>query len=188
MKKSIFTTIICLIAMISTATITAQKFDGLNKSPMDAASYPSHWKKSDKVVKVIYSRPQLKGRKLSKLAKNGKVWRTGANESTEITFYKDVIFGGEAVKAGSYTLYTIPNEDEWTIILNKELNTWGSFFYNEAADVVRVQGKTSTIRKPIEAFSIGFDGKDEEFSMYFGWGNVVVAVPIKSVEIVPEKE
>lgn len=180
MKKSIFTIIIFFIVMITSTTVNAQKFDGLNKSPMDAASYPNHWKKSEKIVKVIYSRPQLKGRKLSRLIKKGKVWRTGANEATEITFYKDVFFGGKPVKAGTYSLFTIPNEDEWTIILNKDLNVWGSFFYKKDKDIARVKGSISTIRKPIEAFSIGFDGKKEDFSMYLGWGNVVVSVQIKA--------
>ncbi len=69
-------------------------------------------KKQIKLVKVVYSRPQLKGRSLDKLAPKDKVWRTGANEAAEITFYKDVTFGGKEVKAGTYTLFTIPTEEE----------------------------------------------------------------------------
>lgn len=178
MKKSITLVVFFALAFISSEMI-AQKFSGLDKSPMDVAAYPSSYRNPDKVVKVVYSRPQLKRRKLSKLAPNGKVWRTGANESAEITFYKDVTFGGQPVKAGTYTLFTIPNENEWTIILNKDLNTWGSYFYKESEDAVRVKGEVSTIKKPIEAFSIGFEGEDEKFKMFFGWGKVVVAVPIK---------
>ena len=80
--------------MLMTLQVNAQKFPGLDKSPMDLASFPS---KGNKVVKIYYSRPQLKGRSLSELTPNGKVWRTGANEATEITFFKDVNFGGKPV-------------------------------------------------------------------------------------------
>lgn len=181
MKKQFFTVCIFAFMGLFSSEITAQKFAGLDKSPMDVATYPSSYRVSDKIVKVIYSRPQLKRRKLSKLAPNGKVWRTGANEATEIIFYKDVIFGGKEVKAGRYSLFTIPNTNEWTIILNTAENVWGSYFYNKSDDVVRVQGKASTIKKrPIEAFSIGFDGKANDFTMYLGWSNVVVTVPIKA--------
>lgn len=180
MKKSFFTTVLVMFIGLFSSEVTAQKFAGLDKSPMDMASHPSSYRVSDKVAKVIYSRPQLKGRKLSKLAPNGKVWRTGANEATEIIFYKDVVFGGKPVKAGRYSMFTIPNEKEWTIILNTAENVWGSYFYNESDDVARVQGEVSTIKKPIQAFSIGFDGKENDFKMYLGWGNVVVSVPISS--------
>lgn len=180
MKKLIFTTVFTMFFSLFSSEITAQKFAGLDKSPMDMASYPSSYRVSDKVVKVIYSRPQLKGRELSKLVQNGKVWRTGANEATEIIFYKDVVFGGKPVKAGRYSLFTIPNKKEWTIILNTAENVWGSYFYNESDDVVRVQGEVSRIKKPIQVFSIGFDGKETDFKMYLGWGNVVVSVPITS--------
>lgn len=180
MKKSVFTVLLVTLSVLFSSEITAQKFVGLDKSPMDVASHPSSYRVSDKVAKVIYSRPQLKGRKLSKLAPNGKVWRTGANEATEIIFYKDVVFGGKPVKAGRYSLFTIPNEKKWTIILNKAENVWGSYFYNESDDAVRVQGEISTIKKPIQVFSIGFDGKENDFKMYLGWGNVVVSVPITS--------
>lgn len=180
MKKSIFIIVLVMFIGLFSSEVAAQKFIGLDKSPMDVASYPSSYRVSNKVVKVIYSRPQLKGRKLSKLAPKGKVWRTGANEATEIIFYKDVILGGKPVKAGRYSMFTIPNDKEWTVILNTAENVWGSYFYNENDDVVRVQGKVSIIRNPIEVFSIGFDGKEGVFTMYLGWGNVVISVPVIS--------
>lgn len=190
MKKSIITLLFFTVSLLFTSEIMAQKFSGLDKSPMDASTYPSSHRNSEKIVKVIYSRPQLKGRKLSRLVKNGKIWRTGANETVEITFYKDVTFGGEEVKAGTYSLLTIPNEKEWTIILNKQINTWGAYYYKKSEDVIRVKGSISTIKKPIEVFSIGFDKekKEESFSMYLGWENVVVSVPIKEIKEVPKKE
>jgi hypothetical protein len=100
MKRILTLTAFALTLVLSTSA-TAQEFSGLDKSPMDMASYPSSYRVSDKAVRITYSRPQLKGRSLSDLCPAGKVWRTGANEAAEITFYKDVSFGGEDVKAGT---------------------------------------------------------------------------------------
>lgn len=155
---------------------TAQKFNKLDKSPMDAASFPSDYKISNKIVKVVYSRPQLNDRDMAKLAPAGKVWRTGANEAAEITFYKDVTFGGQAVKAGSYTLFTIPNEGEWTVILSTAKNVWGAYFYKQDEDVVRVKGTVSTSKETIDAFSMIFD---DEMNLHIGWGTTVISVTIK---------
>ncbi|GFD78521.1 MULTISPECIES: DUF2911 domain-containing protein [Tenacibaculum] len=179
MKKSILSIIVLAVALVFSNEVTAQKFANLDKSPMDAAAFPSSYRISDKKVKVVYSRPQLKGRSLAKLAPMGKVWRTGANEAAEITFYKDITFGGKKVKAGTYTLFTIPGEKEWTLILNTAKNVWGSYFYNESEDVARVTAPTSKSDETIEAFSIVFEGEDDTFNMYIGWDNVIVTVPIK---------
>jgi hypothetical protein len=177
MKKSILT--FAIVAIAFTTNTSAQEFKGLDKSPMDAASYPSDYKVSDKLVKITYGRPQLKERKLSMLAPAEKVWRTGANEAAEITFYKDVTFGGKEVKAGTYTFFTIPGETEWTVILSTAKNVWGSYFYKETEDVVRVKGAVSKSETPIESFSIAFDGKDGNVNMYLGWANTIVTVPVK---------
>ena len=120
MKKTFLSIAIFTIALISSVDSTAQKFAKVDVSPMDGAAYPSNWKESNKLIKITYSRPQLKGRALDKLAPNDKVWRTGANEAAEITFYKDVTFGDKEVKAGTYTLFTIPTEGDWTVILSKQ--------------------------------------------------------------------
>ena len=177
MKKSILTTAVLAIAFLTTTQITAQKFKGLDKSPMDVASFPSSYKVSDKIVKVVYSRPQLKGRAVSKLAPSGKVWRTGANEAAEITFYRDVTFGGKAVKAGTYSLFTIPSKaGDWTVIINSARNVWGSYFYKQDQDVARVSGTVSTSAKSIEAFSVLIDS---DMTLKMGWGNTVVSVPVK---------
>lgn len=177
MKKSILAIAIFAITLISSTEVNAQEFKGLDKSPMDAASYPSSYKISDKVVKVTYGRPQLNGRALTKLAPVDKVWRTGANEASEITFYKDVVFGGKAVKAGTYTLFTIPKAaGDWVVILSTAKNVWGSYFYKEDQDVVRVPGKVSTSDKNIEAFSMMFA---DDMTLKMGWANTLVSVSIK---------
>ena len=95
---------LCFGIMLLSTNLNAQKFAPIDKSPMDAASFPSSYKVSDKNVKVIYGRPQLKGRSLSELIPNGKQWRTGANEAVEITFYKNMQVAGTVIKAGTYTL------------------------------------------------------------------------------------
>jgi len=179
MKKSILMLAIFAISLISSTEMSAQKFPKIDVSPMDAASFPENWRESNKLVKVVYSRPQLKGRTLDKLAPNDKVWRTGANEAAEITFYKDVTFGDKEVKAGTYTLFTIPTNSDWTFILSNQKNVWGSYFYDKEEDVVRVTGKVSKSKDSIEAFSIVFDGEEEDVTMHLGWANTIVSLPVK---------
>jgi len=177
MKRStIFTTIAFAFVVLLSTNVNAQKFPKLDKSPMDAAAFPSNYKISKKDVKIVYSRPQLKGRSLSELAPNNKQWRTGANEAAEITFYKDMTVVGKPIKAGTYTLSTIPGADEWTLIFSSDLNVWGSYFYNPANDVLRVTVPASTEDESVEAFSIMFDN---EGTMHMGWGNVRVPVHMK---------
>ncbi|MFK8060927.1 MAG: DUF2911 domain-containing protein [Polaribacter sp.] len=179
MKKSILTLAIFAITLISSNGISAQKFSKMDTSPMDAASYPTNWRNADKLVKVVYSRPQLKGRSLDKLAPKDKVWRTGANEAAEITFYKDVTFGDKKVKAGTYTLFTIPTDGDWTVIISNHKNVWGSYFYKKDMDVARTSGKVSKSDDTIEAFSIVFDGEGDSATMHMGWGKTIVSVSVK---------
>ena len=175
MKKSILSVFAFAFIMLASTSVNAQKFGGLDKSPMDAASFPSSYKVSDKAVKVVYSRPQLNGRGLDKLAPNGKVWRTGANEAAEITFYKDANVGGSPIKAGTYSLFTIPGEGEWTVILSSDRNVWGSYSYDEANDVARFKVKSTMADDSVEAFSIMFD---DDGNMHMGWDMVRVSVPM----------
>ncbi|MBC8301729.1 MAG: DUF2911 domain-containing protein [Pelagibacterales bacterium] len=177
MKNSILPMVVFVITLISSLQLTAQEFKSLDKSPMDVAAFPSSYKISDKIAKVIYSRPQLKGRDLVDLAPPNKIWRTGANEATEITFYKDVIFGGKSLKAGTYSLFMIPSLDEdWTVIINRARNVWGSYYYKQDQDVIRVSGKTSKTEENIEAFSMIFD---KDMTLKMGWGKTVISVSIE---------
>ena len=176
--KKLFMLTVFAITLIFSGNLTAQEFSGLDKSPMDMASFPSSYRVSEKTVRITYSRPQLKGRSLADLCPAGKVWRTGANEAPEITFYKDVNFGGEKVKAGTYSLFTIPGASEWTVILNKNLNQWGAYSYDQAADVVRVTAASSMGGESLEAFSVAFKEVDNGVHMVMGWDKTRVAVPI----------
>lgn len=179
MKKIISTTLI-LVCFVFTANLSAQKFSSLDKSPLDAASYPSSYKIVDKLARVTYSRPQLKGRSVSELAPAGTVWRTGANEAVEITFFKDATFGGSAVKAGTYSLFTIPGAKEWTVILNSKLNQWGAYSYDKSADIVRVNGSVSTGKTSVEEFSMTFNDGAAGPELVMGWGTVLVTVPVSA--------
>jgi hypothetical protein len=174
-KSTLISTMAFAFIMLLSTDVNAQKFNKLDKSPMDAAIYRTS-RSNPAIAKVIYSRPQLNGRSLSSLAPSGKVWRTGANESTEITFYRDVTFGGKNIKAGTYTMHTIPGEDQWTIIINSDINTWGSYSYNESNDVARVTGEVSKGSESIEAFSIAFS---KDGTMHLGWDTVRVAVSLQ---------
>lgn len=128
-------------------------------------------------IKVTYGRPYKKGRDIfGGLEKLGKVWRTGADEATEITFSQDVNFGGKPVKAGTYTLFTIPDTNEWTIILNGQLGQWGAYDYdkNKGKDVLQVRVPIKKLDAPIEQLTIRFAGSD----MIIEWDKTQVAVPI----------
>ena len=180
MKKSrLLTSIAFAILMLVSFNSNAQKFSELDKSPMDAAAFPTSYKVADKAIKIVYSRPQLKGRSLSDLAPNGKVWRTGANEAAELTLYKDMMLGNTKVSAGTYTFYMIPGDKEWTAIISTDLNVWGSYFYNQANDVARLSVPVTQGKDSLEAFSITFDGSKKEIVMHLGWDTMRVAVPFK---------
>ncbi|MFS4417221.1 DUF2911 domain-containing protein [Maribacter sp. 2307ULW6-5] len=177
MKKILAISTFALALALSTG-LNAQKFPGLDKSPLDMAAFPSDYKVSDKVVRITYGRPQLNDRSLEELAPVGQVWRTGANEAPEITFYQDVTFGDKEVKAGTYALLTIPGESEWTVILHNGLNQWGSYFYKEGNDVARTTGAATTDGNVLEEFSITFKEVSGGAHMVMGWDTTRVAVPI----------
>lgn len=109
-------------------------------------------------VRIDYSRPSLKGRKMfGAQHPYDVVWRTGANKVTNFTISKEMEVGGTKVPAGKYALLTIPSTSEWTVILNKEADSWGAYTYNEASDVLRFKVKPEKLAKPKEQFTISFD-------------------------------
>lgn len=129
-------------------------------------------------VSVTYGRPYKKGRVIfGGLEKYGQVWRTGADEATEITFDKDAQFGGQPVKAGTYTLFTIPDETEWTIILNSKLGQWGAYDYNEYKnkDVLRTAVPVKKLDQVVEQLTIRFSPDND---MIIEWDQTQVQIPI----------
>jgi hypothetical protein len=130
------------------------------------------------LAKVSYGQPSKRGREIfGKLEPYGKVWRTGANEATEITFKKDVQFGGKPVKAGTYTLFTIPGEKEWSVILNGVTGQFGAFDYekNKAKDVLTVKVPVQKTPQVVEKLLI----KPEANALKIAWDNTSVSVPMK---------
>lgn len=165
------------------------KFTQLDKSPMDMLYYPVDYPKlktrptglaEPLIARVIYSRPQKMGRKVfGELVEDGKLWRLGANEATEIEFFRDVNIGNKKIKKGRYTLYALENKTEWTIIFNTELDSWGAFNYSTTKDVLRVNCKVQKTTEPIEAFSMQFEKINEQScQLLIGWDDVMVALPI----------
>jgi hypothetical protein len=177
MKKSIISSIAFAFMIVLSSNVQAQKFPDLDKSPMDVAAFPTDYKNAAKIAKITYSRPQLKGRALSELAPNSKVWRTGANEAAEITFYKDMKLGQNNIKAGTYTLYTIPEKDSYTIIINKDLNVWGSYFYKQENDVARLSVPVIDGAESLENLSMVFTKADNGIMLNMGWDKMRIAVP-----------
>jgi hypothetical protein len=129
-------------------------------------------------IEVVYSRPGMKDRTIfGSLVPYGQVWRTGANNATKITFSTPVKLNGTEIAAGSYSIYTIPGESEWTIIINKNTGQSGTQ-YDEKADVARFKATPVTLTKPMETFVIEFtDIRDESARLNLAWENTIV--PIK---------
>jgi hypothetical protein len=132
---------------------------------------------SSENVSVTYGRPAKKGRDIfGALVPYGKVWRAGADEATEITFKKDGSLGGQPVKAGTYTLFVIPNEKEWTIILNSQLKQWGAYEYDKHKDkdVLKVSAPAGKTAAPVENFTIKIEGGQ----LLMEWDTTQVKVPV----------
>ena len=157
--------VIVLLVCLSSARAQS-RFPLMDKSSMDMSYYPVNYpilRIQDKateplVARLVYSRPQRNGRNVfGELLEYNKVWRLGANEATEIEFYKDVLINNRVVPKGRYTLYAIPAEDKWTIIVNKETDIWGAFKYDSGKDIVRADVAVEKQAEPLEAFTMFFE-------------------------------
>ncbi|MBC7850614.1 MAG: DUF2911 domain-containing protein [Chitinophagaceae bacterium] len=133
-------------------------------------------------IELSYSRPSMKGRTIfGDLVPYGKVWRTGANGATTITFGEDVNIGGTAVKAGKYGLLTIPEATKWTIILTKQLDVTSPAAYKQDQDVVRVSAETRPLNYPMENFTLMFGNiSANACELWMLWDNTIVSLPIKT--------
>ncbi len=185
MKKLIFLFFFFLSVSLSKAQ--SNNLPALDKSPMDMSYYPGNYpvlKIQDKatepvLARVIYSRPQKNGRIIfGDLVEYGKVWRMGANEATEIEFYRNVKIGGKKIAKGRYTLYAIPNPDNWTIILNKDVDTWGAFKYDSQKDILRTTVPVEKLNEPVEALAMTFEKTDYGCILVVAWDNTKASLPI----------
>jgi hypothetical protein len=130
-------------------------------------------------IELNYSRPGMKGRKIfGDLVPYGKVWRTGANSATRIKFSDDVTIGGQTLKAGEYAIYTVPNEKEWEIIINKGSANWGTD-YKQEDDILRVKATSVKLDWPVETFTMQFSNvKSNSTDLQIMWDKTLVSVPI----------
>ncbi|AXY76460.1 DUF2911 domain-containing protein [Paraflavitalea soli] len=158
---------------------------GVDKSPMDMSYYPVDYPKlkmsknvqEPLVARVIYSRPQKSGRSIfGDVLKYGHVWRLGANEATEIEFFKDVTIDNEKVGKGRYVLYCIPFEDKWTLILNSDLFTWG-LKIDSTKDVHKFTIPINRTNYPFEVFTMEFEKVDKGAELIMEWDSVRAKLP-----------
>ena len=135
------------------------------------------------IARVIYGRPQKDGRVIfGELEPYGKVWRLGANEATEIEFFKDIKINGKTIKKGRYTMYALLNPDKWTIILNKETDTWGAFKYDSTKDILRADVPVQRQNDITEVFSLVFEknpaaSSTKSANLVITWDDVQVKLP-----------
>ncbi len=184
--KNFLVVALMVFSFSASAQMAVSPIPPLDKSPMDMSYFPVNYpilKIQNKnmpslVMRVIYSRPQVNGRKIfGGLQEYDEVWRLGANEATEIEFFKDVEINRKKIKKGRYTLYAIPSQDKWTLIVNKETDTWGSFRYDSLKDVVRMDLPVKK-NELTEDFSIFFEKTNSGANMNMYWEDVKVALPI----------
>ncbi|MFN3840311.1 MAG: DUF2911 domain-containing protein [Cyclobacteriaceae bacterium] len=137
----------------------------------------------DTYVRITYSQPHKRGRAIfGSLVPYGEVWRTGANEATELTTTRDIIINGTLLPAGNYTLFTIPEKDKWTIILNKDVGLWGSYNYNPKMDALRFEVPVQQTDVPWEAFTIQFDQRNNMADLLLLWDTAKIVIPIQFLE------
>jgi Protein of unknown function (DUF2911) len=159
---------------------------GVDKSPMDMSYYPVDYPKlrmskneqEPLLARVIYSRPQKSGRIIfGDVLKYGNVWRLGANEATEIEFFKDVTIDGKKVEKGRYVLYCIPFEDKWTLILNGDLFTWG-LKIDSTEDEYKFTIPINKTNYPFEVFTMEFEKAGKGADLVMEWDSVRAKLPI----------
>jgi hypothetical protein len=137
----------------------------------------------DAYLKITYSQPQKRRREIfGNLVPYGAVWRTGANEATEITLTRDVVMNQTLLPAGTYSLFTIPGKDAWTIIVNRDVGLWGAYNYNEKTDVMRFQVTPSTTAATYESFTIEVEQRNNMADILLIWDRTKVTIPIQFLE------
>ena len=165
-----------LYFLVSAGSSLAQQEPNVRPSPLAIASV----RYKDNYVKVTYSQPRRKGREIfGGLVPFGQVWRTGANEATEITTTTDIEFGGMLLKAGTYSLFTIPDKELWTVIVNSDVGLWGAYNYNSQKDVFRFQLPVTTAEAVYESFTIAIESQNEMASLLMMWESAKISIPLR---------
>jgi Protein of unknown function (DUF2911) len=156
-------------------------------SPMDMCYYPVNYPKlkmakainTPPLARMIYSRPHLEGRKLFEgILKYGEPWRLGANESTEFDIYTDVTIQAKKIKAGRYILYCIPEPDQWTIVINTNLDCWG-LHPDPSKDIARFVIPVKQISTRVEYFTMMFEKTATGADLIMAWENTEARLPVQ---------
>jgi len=176
-------TLAALVFLAATPAL-AQKTIPPAKAPVSPMQMAAKKLDDTTYVKVTYHSPRLQDPKtgekrtiFGKLVPYGEVWRLGANAATELTTTGDIELAGKRLPAGTYALFTIPQADKWTLIVNKDVGQWGAYKYNKDLDVLRVDVPATKSPDTYEAFTIAFDEKGTALS--FSWENTQVSVPVR---------
>jgi hypothetical protein len=160
--------------LVSSAALADHDTPKKPLSPPQEVKYSVSRNGAEKAVRINYNAPSVRGRKImGALVPYGQVWRTGANAATTLTTDVDLMIGSLHVPKGKYTLYTIPGEKEWTLIVNKQTGQWGTN-YDEKQDLGRVKMKVSSLAAPVEQMAFGVNEKELSLS----WENTKVSVPV----------
>ena len=168
-------------ALLALATLAAAQMEmGPDKSKRPSPPASTECKFSDgKTVKIDYSSPRAKGRKVfGGLVPYGDVWRTGANEATTFVAGTNVTVGGKDVPAGSYTIFTVPKADAWTLVISKKTGEWGTDYPGEKEDLARVPMTVAKTSGPVENFTIGFEQGGRKCSLHMEWENTRAKVEV----------
>lgn len=169
--------LLTLFTFIITAASMAQKGGG---KPSPAASATCDLG-GGKTIKTDYSSPRMKGRKIyGGLVPYGEVWRTGANAATTFVTSGNVEVGGKSVPAGSYTIFTVPSADKWTLIINKKTGEWGIPYKYESDELARVDMKVSKLPSPVENFTISYEKSGNGCTMNIDWETTLASVDISA--------
>jgi hypothetical protein len=172
MRKTLsLTAALCLVAAVAVA-------EEAKKKPLSPAS-KAEATLAGKKLTVDYSAPSKRNRVImGELVPYGKVWRTGANAATTFKTETDVMLGNLAVPAGTYTLFTIPGEKEWTVIVNRQTGQWGTN-YDETQDLGRVKVPVTATKAPVETFNIGLQSSSAKAAaLTMAWENASISVPV----------
>src|SRR6202162_3010338 len=174
MQKRIAVLASLILAFATLATAQMEK----SKRPSPPASAVCKLPEG-KTIKTDYSSPRVKGRKIyGELVPFGEVWRTGANEATTFVTSADVVVGGKTVPAGSYTIFTVPNADKWTLIINKKTGEWGIPYKYESDELVRVEMNVSKLPSPVENFTLAYDKSAGGCTLRLDWETTRASVDI----------
>lgn len=176
MRKAVVVCSAIILCVAAALVVRAQQDKAKRPSPPATAKCDLG---SGKSITIDYSSPRAKGRKIfGGLVPYGQVWRTGANEATTFVTTSDTMVGGTHVPAGSYTLYTIPNKDKWTLIISKKTGEWGTDYAGPGSDLARIDMKAGSTSAPVENFTIAFD---KSCNLTLSWENTSASVAITSM-------